>query len=180
MVGKHILATVVIALGVAACAAGPRLEPVTASTACNVPGIGSSQSPWRRVRGASFTYCVPSDWRPDSRGSATIDPNNWSGHGGSIGWGFGRAPVVEGNVVTVVRQQDLATLPPPCPQPWTADESVDGRSVRLSHFECQGTHHTAAVFNQPMMYFQGAARDAGTAQVELTIFRSLRFAARTQ
>ena len=170
-----ILAT---ALSLAACASGPRLAPVTASNACTVPGVGSAQSPWRGVRGAGFSYCVPADWRPDGPSTATTDPLGWSGPGGSVTWGFGRAPVVQGDVVRVVPQEQVGTLVPPCAQPWTSEEPIDGRSARLSDFECGGTHHTAAIFSQPAMYFQGTARDGGAAQVELAVFRSVRFAAR--
>jgi hypothetical protein len=162
----------------AACAAGPRLEPVTAATACRVEGVGSGTSPWRQVRGAGFTYCVPPDWQPEGKPTATVDPTSWSGLGGRITWGFGPAPVIEGSVVVAMPVNEVNSLQPPCPQPWRADEAIGGRSARLSDFECLGTHNTTALFYQPTMYFQGTARNAATAQVELAVFRSVRFAAR--
>src|SRR5919108_1552600 len=92
------------AICLTACASQPRVADGAASATAGFPACTAPPSPtdtrWREVRAAGFTFCVPASWR--SHGPAAgpaLDPRTWrtptipdEPSSASIMWGTGETP----------------------------------------------------------------------------------------
>jgi hypothetical protein len=181
--------TIAALILVQACASRPplwnpsaRLDP----TSCAPPSATAGPA-WKLVAGAGFTFCVPSDWQ-------TSDGQSWRGGSGSIAWGTGtpaawplvpqveREGVVYGTVTVVSPGQMPApsTVPilPASTEPCTAKrfaERVGGFLTDFYHGDCDGRHSTGAWWLTAHAYVAGVATDAETAELQLQVYRSVRF-----
>lgn len=138
--------------------------------------------PWQLVSAQGFTFCVPADWQ-------TADGRTWHGAGGSITWGTGVAPrqaVASGVVVlrvpangampseAAVRAAAEAQHGTRC-SPHRFTERIGGTTANLFDTECEGQYHTGVQWDDPAVYFHGETGNAGTASLQLQVYRTTRF-----
>jgi len=110
---KHeLVALTLVAAISAACGHPAQLVPL-AQAPCLVAGVGTADAPWRQVRGAGFTFCVPGDWTPSGSVRHGLDANQWNGSGSSLTWDTGRVP--EGSRERVISRARLSRSPAPAP-----------------------------------------------------------------
>jgi len=182
--------TLTILMLVQACASGPtgwtpaaRVDPAS----CAAPSTPAGK-PWQLVAEAGFTFCVPSDWR--------LDGHMWRGGGGSITWGIGTPapwPMIRGEVVgtitgPVTRINSTGQVTSQGTVPMVADnaqggaqcsdqrftERVGGLMANFYHV-CFGRHFTGAWWLTRGVYVTGDAADALTAELQMQVYRSVRF-----
>jgi hypothetical protein len=127
---------------------------------------------WARVQARGFTYCVPPDWH----GSGSEQRRGQA----SITWGTGQPPVRTASVTRVVKVRAGDPLPPPPDQLSDADtrrfsESIGGADADLYENRVGLDYYTGATWDSMSIYFQGEAHDRSTAELEVTIFRTVRF-----
>ncbi len=176
-------ALVVIVL--AACASVPPLwTPAarTSATSCTNPGADPTP-PWRLVGGAGFTFCVPSDW-------SASDDHTWQGGGGSITWSLANpaSALVYRQVITdrPVQPGDIAQEGPngvfsvtPCSSR-RMEELIGGQHASLMASDCPGQQRTYANWATLALHFSGRAPGPATANLQLQVYRSVRFLPREQ
>ena len=79
-------------------------------------------------------------------------------------------------MVTTVRDGQRTTVAElTCFPPWASEEDIGGAHASLTDVQCQGAHTTAAAWSQRRTFFMGQASDGGAAQLELAIYRTVRF-----
>lgn len=167
----------------AACASAPPWAPAArvSPASCTAPGA-PADAHWQLAQGDGFTFCVPADWQ-------TLEGRRWQWGSAAIAWGRGtpprhvlvsgtvrmRVPVgggmpSQGEVEAAARSQIAA-------QCSTQDyhENVGGQSAALSDVRCGDTYSTGVHWFGSDLYLQGDADDAGTALLELQIYRTVRF-----
>ena len=170
-----------VAVCLAACAGRTGTPDNTASVAaappCTVP-TPTTDSLWREVRAAGFTFCVPLSWRSQgSAPSAAVDPHTWRSASGSMTWGTGSPPsrrVIATTTVVVREGEPLPqSMPPADIRNYT--ELLGGRTAEVTELHADNIHHTEARWRDPDVYLQGETRNSATAQLLLTIHRTVRF-----
>lgn len=149
--------------------------------ACPLEGVGTRTQPWRLIHGSGFSFCLPPGWRV-ARGA-----NSWTGPEGTIAWGRGgqpvdietQAPVMRGEMVQRVPASELprilSELQAPCPPPVPESAIVGGRAVLLRKSSCRGAYSTSASWREAALLFAGAAAGPLGAEIQLTIYRTVRF-----
>lgn len=182
-----------IAVCLAGCATQPRVPDSAASTAgfpaCTAPP-SPTETHWREVRAAGFTFCVPASWR--SRGPAAapaLDPRTWrtptapdDPSSASIAWGTGVPPAhLETRTETVVSSgggelPQRSTTLMPTPSAARHAEVLGGRTAEVSEWRSAGpVHHTEARWDDPAVYLRGETRSEMLAQLLLAIHRTVQF-----
>ena len=150
-----------------ATAAAPTAEACTAS----VPAVDLSA--WRLVTAQGFTFCVPPEWRGSGR--------TWHRGNATISWGLGEPARRE------VRTE-LRTVPasqagsPPAGAPPDSDirrfaEAIGGRDAQLWRNRFGRAYYTGARWDSPRVWLTGEANGPDAADLEVTIFRTVRFTA---
>ena len=161
-----------LALAVAACApAGGGPAPEAAP--CPVRLATADVSTWRVVQAEGFTFCVPPTWRP--AGSRA-----WRGGAGEVEWGQSAytRTATKTETVRVVAGQP-ATPPQPLTQGRRFTEMVGGYGADFWDNEDEGTFYTGAVWTAPRhVHVAGEARSRATANVQLDVYRTVRFTER--
>ena len=168
-------------LGLAACA-GRTAAPAsptsaTAAPPCTVP-TPTTDAPWREVRAAGFTFCVPVSWRSQGTApNAAVDPRTWRSASGGITWGTGPAPTRERIATTtvIVREGDPPPQSMPRPDIRNYTELLGGRTAEVTEIHSANLHHTEARWRDPAVYLQGETGNFATAQLLLAIHRTVRF-----
>ena len=184
-----------LAMCLAGCASQPHVADSAASATAGFPTCTAPPSPtdtrWREVRAAGFTFCVPASWR--SHGSAAgpaLDPRTWRAptaqryepSSASITWGTGVPPMrLESRTETVVSsgggelpQRSTTAVPQPPDVRYT--ELLGGRTAEVSEWRSAGpVHLTEARWRDPAVYLQGETRSEMLAQLLLAIHRTVRF-----
>jgi len=144
----------------------PVTRPNVAS--CDAPDSPAPQR-WQLVDARDFTFCVPPDWRRSG-------DRAWVTSDDSISWGTGTLPVQEfPGVVTegpLTGGTVLGVVPICRMQRYSA--LTAGLHANLGDVQCRGKHQTFAQYTGPLIYFQGAAKTARIAALELAIFRTVR------
>lgn len=143
---------------------------------CNVALEEPNTATWRLVQASGFTFCVPPDWRPAGGGNRT-NAKRWTRGLNVIAWGTGapRRPVAQGyEIARVTPGQPIPQITTPC-TPRRSNESIDHRLAEVFDTDCGDKHHTGANWHDPRIYFQGEAGDAAGAQLQLVVFRTVRF-----
>lgn len=131
-------------------------------------------SAWRSVTAEGFTFCVPPEWRAVGR--------TWRHGEASISWGTGAyRPRKIGSVVTTVVTTDPSRVPLPEGPPENSavhrfSEEIDGRIAQVWRNRFGVDYHTGATWASPRVWMHGEANDAHSANLQVTIFRTVRFA----
>lgn len=168
-----------------ACAKPPPLPAPTGAARCTIPGVGTAEAPWRRVRATGFTFCVPPHWRPEGPAPRGADAMTWYGDNGSITWGRVQTVVITRDIVRARvgpgGQPDLESLgiPRPCSTPLNFQIDVDGLTIATTQHECQGHHWTTASLGPSLPQLTGVSRSSAAAELQMTIYGTIRLAPRT-
>ncbi|HEX6964269.1 MAG TPA: hypothetical protein VF166_00635 [Gemmatimonadaceae bacterium] len=133
------------------------------------------------MQAKGFTFCVPSNWSGSGRRQQ---------HGeASITWGTGQPPARTATRVVQMHGGDLLPSAPTGSVVHSSSESIGGGDVHSFSESIGGAAAslyendlvqgfiTGATWRSKSIYLQGEARDRGTAEIELTIYRTVRFAA---
>jgi hypothetical protein len=155
-----------------------RSEPaplVPVANACTDRSVGSPERPWRVVLAPGFTFCVPPHWQP-ADGRPLTAATAWVIGRDTLRWDFA-APLTRGEVAFLLEGPDgRLLLCAPQPQPWT--EIIGGAPAELMRVWCgHNLRFTAAVWRSRVLYFYGKAYGSRTAAEQLTVLRTVRFAA---
>jgi hypothetical protein len=184
-----------IAVCLTGCASQPRAADSAASATADFPACTAPPSPtdtlWREVRAAGFTFCVPASWSSQGLPAGpALDPHTWRSPteyhyhhtSATITWGTGVPPArFETRTQHVVSrgggelpQRLTTTVPQPPDVRYT--EILGGRMAEVSEWRFAGpVHHTEARWRDPGMYLQGETRSERLAQLLLAIHRTVRF-----
>lgn len=170
-----------LVVGLAACA-GRTAAPaspasVTAAPPCRVP-TPTTDSPWREVRAAGFTFCVPVSWRSQgTASSAAVDPRTWRSESGSLTWGTGVPPTRRMIATETVVLREGDPLPRTMPRGDIREytEVIGGRTAEVTEMHSPNLHHTQARWRDPGVYLHGETSNVATAQLLLAINRTVRF-----
>ena len=153
-----------------------RVATPGAERPCTVTLPGADLSGWKEVRATGFTFCVPANWRPSGRARGGVDAGTWRGGSGSITWGVGAYRPQE--VVTrVVVVGDGSPDPGPPGQVRRFPEVIGGAAADLWDNQFDGKHYTGAEWRSRSAYISGDSRDGGTANLQLRVYRTVRFTA---
>ena len=160
-------------IGGAACRGGGQPAPAELATpvvpcAAQVPD--ADLSGWREVRASGFTFCVPGNWT--GRGQ------RWQLRGSRIDWTTAER-VVRAEPVTAAGRIPAAIIEAggglPSPDRFTTTESIGGRLANLVRDKVSGKFQTSAEWLEPRINFDGEAGDLPSAELQLTIYRTVRF-----
>jgi hypothetical protein len=154
---------------------------------CPIEGVGSADAPWREVRAAGFTFCVPGNWRSSGRVSDSVDAKRWIGDGGSVSWDLGR-PATTGAQGTMTATTQIVgpgsgitptTTPPPLPAIHTCvpsastSHTVGELVVVVTQTNCDGTRTTTAWSTSPAFFVQARAYSERVAAIDLAVMRTI-------
>lgn len=137
--------------------------PTAAVVPCAVFVPNADSLDWKLVAATGFTFCVPARWRP-------AGARGWRGDGASIEWAVGSPPQTSEAVVRVP-----SSVVDQAPMPRHFVEIIGGESAELSDTHLPGADFTAAHWSEKRLYFQGKAGSPRTVDIELTIYRTVRF-----
>ncbi len=141
---------------------------------CDVAVQGAELRGWRAVATSRFTFCVPPDWSGDGE--------SWrAANGASVSLSLGiadpgmasermHASVPAHDARLMAGRSSAGTQP--------RSESIGGRSVSLYSSRSEGRYSWTAVWMASAISLLGTAFDRATSDLELTIFRTVRFAVR--
>jgi len=141
--------------------------PTAASVPCNVPVASADSAGWKLVEATGFTFCVPAGWRHSGARA-------WRGGGADIQWAVGTPPQT---TLGGFRVPAKSTEPLPAPRRFV--EMIGGESAELSDTQMRDVDYTAAQWSERHVYFEGTARGPRGADLELMIYRTVRFNAST-
>jgi len=148
----------------------PSAEPV----ACPLGDVQPDLATWRQVRADGFTFCVPSDWRAAGGDRSKI----WRHGVSSIEWGTG-TPRLKRVVQSVVVRVPAGSMPPPPPPPNAEikrfTEEIGGQTADMWRNRFDQDYYTGATWTNVNVYLVGETKDVSTADLELRIFRTVRF-----
>ncbi len=166
-----------------ACATAPPWAPDArvSPASCVAPGAPANAH-WQLAQGDGFTFCVPADWQ-------SLEGRRWQWGSAAISWGRGtpprrvlvsgtvrmRVPVggampSQGEIEAMARGQVAAQC-----STQDYDERVGGQSAAMFDVRCGDIYSTGVHWFGSNLYLQGDADDAGTALLELQIYRTVRF-----
>jgi hypothetical protein len=139
---------------------------------CTASIVAVDVSAWRQVTADGFTFCVPAEWRGSGR--------TWRWSGARVTWGTGEPPRkrVVRTVVSAVPPTQLggANAGPSGSDLWP--EAIGGRDAQIRRNRSGSTYYTEARWESPRVWLTGETGKADVADLEVQIFRTVRFASR--
>lgn len=171
LAGMVIVSTACSRAGAGAAGAQPS-KAAAPSTTCRAIVRGLDTSRWREVSAEGFSFCVPATWSGNGR--------TWRQGGGSITWGVGTHPRPKtSTTVVAVRASEIGSLqsggPPPDSDVQRFSEEIGGRRADLWRNRFGREFHTGAVWSSPRVWLVGESQDATSADVQVMVFRTVRF-----
>jgi hypothetical protein len=179
------LPMLLVALGIAAtaCRSAPSASADTAvlpaSAPAPVPCGATVQdvnvTAWREVAAEGFRFCVPPDWRVSDR--------TWRHGGARLTWGLGAPPSRQrvATAVVAVPASELGAAGPGSPIPDSDvrrfSEDIGGHLADLWRNRFGRSYYTGAEWSSPRVWLVGDAQDPATADLQITVFRTVRFTA---
>jgi hypothetical protein len=125
---------------------------------------------WKEVQADGFTFCLPRDWKADSQ--------EWMRGRSRLWWDYGPLAAPRPRPVPVDMQSGMAArrvLRPSDTPPLDTTETIGGRPARLTRAANPIDFATTAVWQTPQIHFRGYAQDLETANLELDVYRTVRF-----
>lgn len=151
----------------AACGARHR-STATAPTAAVVPCavfVPSADSlEWKLVQAKGFTFCVPPGWRPSGA-------RGWQAEGVGIEWAVGSRP----QSPALAPRWFSAGIKGSSAPPRQFVEVIGGYGAELWDIRMQDANYTLAQWAEKRVYFRGKANGLRSADLELMIYRTVRF-----
>jgi len=133
----------------------PSPAPV-AEVPCTAHVASQDLSQWKAVAADSFTFCVPREWRVQDGSAAGLDA--------TLTWGTG-APIAQKFTVLDMSNTEFHRF----------SEDIGGHSAVLWENRIITVYLTGARWTRPQVWIEGETRSLIAADVELTIFRTVRF-----
>jgi hypothetical protein len=150
----------------ATASANVELEP------CPAPAP-AEHGPWRMVRGAGFAFCVPTSWAPSAPPpDGGADRRSYRFADGEIFWS-------QSGVSRAGTMRIPAGLAPAQPTVQRTTETIGGQTAELSITEWPDVARLrtfARWTGGTSLYFNGQARTRDAAELELAVYRTVRFA----
>jgi hypothetical protein len=175
LVGLAIAATACRSAGSAPAATAVPPDAAPALVPCGVTMQGVDVTAWREVAADGFRFCVPPDWRVSER--------TWRHGGARLTWGLGSPPPrteVATEVVAVPASQ-LGAVRPGTPIPDSDvrrfSEEIGGHVADLWRNRFGRKYYTGAQWSSPRVWLVGDAEDPATADLQVAVFRTVRFSA---
>lgn len=143
---------------------------------CRATVASIDVSTWREIAAEGFTFCVPADWRGGGR--------TWRRGSAQITWGKGTHPRKQVAVVTetVVVPAGVVPQPPSGPPPNSDvqrfNEEIGGHRASVWRNRFGQDYHTGADWESLRIWIVGEATDPAAADLQVTIFRTVRFQSR--
>lgn len=158
--------------------AGSRPEPTGANLAmeaaapCSLAATNPTLATWREVRATGFTFCLPADWHPGGSTPGRV----WHHEFASIEWRTGtyRPTRIRQEIVEVPAGSPLPDQPPNG-QVDRFTETIGGQTADLWRNRLGGDFFTGAKWTTPAVYIIGKADGMTTAELEIRIYRTVRF-----
>ena len=139
---------------------------------CPAP-VPDEHGPWRMVRGAGFVFCVPTSWTPSAPpAEGGADRRSYRFADGEIFWS-------QSGVSRAGTMRIPAGLAPAQPTVQRTTETIGGQTAELSITEWPDVARLrtfARWTGGTSLYFTGQARTRQAAQLELAVYRTVRFA----
>jgi len=150
----------------------------TVASPCIAVVSGANFSSWQTVAGDGFTFCVPGNWH--GRG------HNWRSTVSTLEWGTGKArgQTVKVLETRVVSKSELAVGRRGSPEPPAGTDiqrftdQIDGRTVTLWRNRINGKFYVGGQWDTPQVWLLGEADDQTSADTQMMILRTVRFAAK--
>jgi 2-polyprenyl-6-methoxyphenol hydroxylase-like FAD-dependent oxidoreductase len=164
-----------LAIVVAACRSAGSADIATAAIpgpACRATVQGVDVTAWREIAAEGFRFCVPPAWRGSGQ---TLR------HGGaSLTWGLGEHPQRQAvaTAVVTVPASELGTVTNgavPNSDVRRFTEDIGGRQADVWRNRFGNKYYTGAPWSSPRVWLIGDAEDAPSANLQVTIFRTVRF-----
>jgi hypothetical protein len=136
---------------------------------CTALVRGVDLTTWREVSARGFTFCVPPEW--------TGSGNRWRSGEASVTWGTGVPPQRVGTATMVIRAGE--TLPDRAPDSnvRTFTETIGDAEAKLYSNRFGRRYFTAATWRKPAVYLEGESDSPLAADLQLRIYRTVRFTA---
>ena len=138
--------------------------PAMAVVPCPVSVPAADSLEWKLVQATGFTFCVPPGWRASGA-------RGWLGDGMGVEWGTSG----QRESLYFSRRQFPVGNKGPDPQPRRVVEMIGGESAELWDGRVQDAEYTFAEWAGRHVYFEGKASGPRGAEVELMIYRTVRF-----
>jgi hypothetical protein len=136
----------------------------TAPVPCAVFVPSADSLDWKLVQAQGFTFCVPPGWR---RSGA----RGWQSEGTGIEWRVGSPPESPVLGPRLFSPGIRGAVDPPR----HFVEIIGGEGGELWDVRAQDANYTFAYWSAKRVYFQGKANGPHSADVELMIYRTVRF-----
>lgn len=127
-----------------------------------VPSADSLE--WKLVQATGFTFCIPPGWRPSGA-------RGWQEGGTGIEWAVGSHP----QSPALGPRWFSAGITGWSTAPRHLVEVIGGEGAELWDVRLQDADYTFAQWAEKRVYFQGKANGPRTADIELMIYRTVRF-----
>ena len=142
-----------------ACRSTPPAAAAAAEAPCAITPLVAAETAWRAVTRAQFTMCVPARWRVAERrahlGTTSIAWGEGTPRGGPLSIGAARRP--DG------------------PDTRRFFEDIDRRTAQLYLIRSGTRYFTGAQWTTPAAWITGSASTPEAANLQLTIYRTVRF-----
>jgi hypothetical protein len=154
--------------------AKPAESAQVVANSCSAEVPAADLSSWKTVSGDGFTFCVPATWRGRGR--------EWRTAGAMMQWGTGSSPQRKITVPTTVRVVDRSRMPVPSGPPPTdvqqSTQQIGGHSATVWRNRADGKNYVGAQWESPHVWLNGESADTPSADTQMMILRTVRFAAK--
>lgn len=173
MSSARFAAVAAASLALVGCGAAANPAPL-AARGCTARVPSADVSGWQRVEAEGFTFCVPPGWSASGR--------TWSRGAARVTWGVGNT-VAEADLPGGVQAANkpapaCVSSPEKRVQIHPTAEVIGGRPAQVWRSRYARGFYTGAHWSAPHVYIVGEASDAAAADLEMTIVRTARVAAR--
>lgn len=156
--------------------AATAVSPASPPAPCGVTVQGVDVTTWREVAADGFRFCVPPDW--------PVSGQTWRHGGASLTWGVGELPRREARATEIVAVPASGLgaaqggLPIPDSDMRRFSEEIGGHLADLWRNRFGEKYYTGAQWSSPRVWIEGGAQDPTTADLQVTVVRTVRFSAR--
>jgi hypothetical protein len=161
-----VLGTVVVAACGACHGSAGAPAPTAAVVPCAVFVPSADSLEWKLVQARGFTFCVPPGWRPSGA-------RGWQNEGTGIEWAVGSPP----QSPTLGPRMFSVGIKGWSAAPRQFVEIIGGEGAELWDIRFQDADYTYARWSEKRVFFQGKANGVRSADIELMIYRTVRFSA---
>lgn len=142
------------------------------ANSCSAEVPSADLSSWQTVSGDGFTFCVPATWHGRGR--------EWRNAGAMMQWGTGSSPQRKITVPSTVPVVDIRRTPmnsgPPSTDVQQSTQQIGGRTATVWRNRSNGKNYVGAQWESPQVWLNGESADTPSADTQMLILRTVRFA----